>query len=73
MISFKKTWILIGEGCMMFRGNQDDLHNILVYMYSEEKNFKVYDYFEYKSVEYYMYKYGTEYKANINEISREIN
>ena len=53
-----------GYSNIMFTGTKDDLNDVLLDMYSDETYFKVIDFFEYKSAEYYLYLYGPDYENN---------
>jgi hypothetical protein len=53
-----------GYNCIMFTGTKGDLEDTLLEMYKDETYFKVIDFFEYKSYEYYTYLYGPDFKNN---------
>lgn len=53
-----------GYSNIMFTGTKGELEDVLLEMYSNELHFKVIDFFEYKSDEYFMYVYGPLFKEN---------
>tara|TARA_E500000305_G_scaffold56144_2_gene44828 strand:- start:1166 stop:1465 length:300 start_codon:yes stop_codon:yes gene_type:complete len=65
-----------GYDSVIFHGTKDELNDIIFEMQKNEMYFKIIDYFEDGSDEYYMFKYGPDYEANKNykdELSRKIN
>lgn len=56
----------------MFNGTRGELDDIILDLLKDETYFKLIDYFEYKSEEYWLFKYGPDYKKN-KEYQNEVN
>lgn len=63
--------IKTGSGYMMFTGTESELSDLLLGFSDDE--FKVRGVFEYKSSEYYMFKYGVNYDINKDDNYRPSN
>ena len=63
--------IIRGSGYMLFTGTESELDKFLLSFGDDE--FKVRGVFEYKSSEFYMFKYGVKYDITKDENYRQAN
>tara|TARA_R100000664_G_C2706570_1_gene104918 strand:+ start:301 stop:537 length:237 start_codon:yes stop_codon:yes gene_type:complete len=64
--TFVRSWIIIcNTGDLLVKCSKKELLNILLDI-QKDSDYKIIDYFEYKSDEYWMFKEGKNYDVNKN-------